>query len=122
MDINLDNVTTYDSQGNYIAHDLSKAQKIISSYGTVKSRFRLNDARIRRKVFQKYVKLQKNRIHNILHYTSKKIVSLKITDKCSHDAQHLPGLVEQVSYHETITKTLADAIYDSKSNFSFLHQ
>lgn len=75
IDRNLDNVTTYNTHGNYIIHDLSKAQKIIASYGTVKSRFRRNDSRIRRKIFQKYGKLQKNRVHNILHYTSKKIVS-----------------------------------------------
>jgi putative transposase len=75
IDRNLDNVTTYDTYGNCIAHDLSKAQKIIASYGTVKSRFRRNDTRIRRKIFQKYGKLQKNRVHDILHYTSKKIVS-----------------------------------------------
>ena len=75
IDRNLDNVTTCNTRGNCIAHDLSKAQKIIISYGIVKSRFRRNDSRIRRKIFQKYGKLQKNRVHNILHYTSKKIVS-----------------------------------------------
>lgn len=75
IDRNLNNVTTYDTHGNHIAHDLSKAQKIIESYSTVKSRFRRNDVRIRRKIFQKYGKLQKNRVHNILHCTSKKIIS-----------------------------------------------
>lgn len=75
IDRNLNNVTICDVHGNCIAHDRSKAQKIIASYGTVKSRFRRNDIRIRRKIFQKYGKLQKNRVHDILHYTSKKIVS-----------------------------------------------
>ena len=75
IDRNLDNVTTYDIHGNGIAYDLSKTQKIIASYDIVKSRFKRNDSRIRRKIFQKYGKLQKNRVHNILHYTSKKIVS-----------------------------------------------
>ena len=75
IDRNLDNVTTYDSKGNCIAYDLSKNQRIIASYNIVKSRFRRNDSRIRKKIFQKYGKLQKNRVHNILHCTSKKIVS-----------------------------------------------
>lgn len=75
IDRNLDNVTTYDSKGNFVVHDLSKAQRIIASYSAVKSKLRRNDARIRKKLFQKYGKLQKNRVHNILHCTSKKIVS-----------------------------------------------
>ena len=75
IDRNLDNVTTYDSKRTCVVHDLSKAQQIIASYNTVKSKFRRNDIRIRRKIFQKYGKLQKNRVHNILHYTSKRIVS-----------------------------------------------
>ena len=75
IDRNLNNVTTYDTHGNCIVHDLFQAQKIIASYSTVKSKFKRNDSRIRRKIFQKYGKLQKNRVHGILHYTSKKIVS-----------------------------------------------
>jgi hypothetical protein len=61
------------------------------------------------------------KIHVGVDVVSKKIVSLKITDERSHDAQHLPGLVEQALYHGTITKVLADAAYDSKNNFSFLY-
>ena len=75
IDRNLNNVTTYDSKGSSIVYDLSKAQGIIASYGRVKSKFRRNDSRIGKKIFQKYGNLQKNRIHNILHYTSKKITS-----------------------------------------------
>ena len=75
IDRNLNNVTTCDMSGSCIVHDLSKAQKIIESYGTVKSRFKRNDSRIRKKIYQKYGELQTNRVHNILHCTSKKIVS-----------------------------------------------
>ncbi|HEX5458125.1 MAG TPA: transposase [Candidatus Nitrosotalea sp.] len=75
IDRNLDNVTAYDSNGSNTVHDLSKAQKIIASYSTVKSKFRRNDSRIRKKIFQKYGKLQKNKVHDILHCTSKKIIS-----------------------------------------------
>ncbi len=75
IDRNVDNITTYDTQGRCNVHDLSKASQIINAYNGVKSRFRRNDARIKKKIFQKYGKLQKNRVHNILHCTSKKIVS-----------------------------------------------
>ena len=75
IDRNLNNVTTCDSQGKCIVHDLSKAQRIVASYSAVKRKFRRNDSRVRKKLFQKYGKLQKNRVHNILHCTSKKIVS-----------------------------------------------
>ncbi|HKU32477.1 MAG TPA: transposase [Candidatus Nitrosotalea sp.] len=75
IDRNLENVTTYNSQGNCIVYDLAKAQRIVTSYCRIKSKFRRNDSRIRKKIFQKYGKLQKNRAHSILHYTSKKIVS-----------------------------------------------
>lgn len=75
IDRNLNNVTTYNSKGSCIVYDLSKAQGIIISYGRVKSKFRRNGSRVSKKIFQKYGRLQKNRIHDILHYTSKKITS-----------------------------------------------
>jgi hypothetical protein len=61
------------------------------------------------------------KIHVGVDVASKKIVSLKITDERSHDAQHLPSLVQQASSCGTITKALVDAAYDSKNNFSFLY-
>lgn len=61
------------------------------------------------------------KIHVGVDVNSKKIVALKITDERSHDAQHLPSLVEQASCHGTIYKVLADAAYDSKNNFSYLY-
>jgi Transposase DDE domain len=61
------------------------------------------------------------KIHVGVDVASKKIVSLKITDERSHDAQHLPSLVQQASSCGIITKVLADAAYDSKNNFSYLY-
>lgn len=58
-----------------IIHDLHKATKIKARYRHVKSRFRRNDIRIRRKIFQKYGTKEKNRVHQLLHSVSKKIVS-----------------------------------------------
>lgn len=61
------------------------------------------------------------KIHVGVDTNSKKIVSLKITDERSHDAQHLPSLVHQASSSGKIVKVLADAAYDSKNNFSYLY-
>jgi hypothetical protein len=52
---------------------------------------------------------------------TKKIVSLKITDDHSHDAQHLPELVAQASQKGNVVKVLADGAYDSENNFSYLY-
>lgn len=75
IDRNLNNLTTCDSSGGYVIHDLANAQKIITLYGTVKSKFKRNDVRIRKKIFQKYGKLQRNRVNNILNCASKNITS-----------------------------------------------
>lgn len=61
------------------------------------------------------------KIHVGVDTNSKKIVSLKITDERSHDAQHLPAIVEQASRHGKVVKALADPAYDSKNNFSYLY-
>lgn len=45
----------------------------------------------------------------------------KITDECSHDAQHLPSIVGQASCHGKVVKVLTDAAYDSKNNFSYTY-
>jgi hypothetical protein len=60
------------------------------------------------------------KIHVCVDINSKKIVSLKITDEKSHDAKHLPDLVEEAQNHRKVIKALADAAYDSKNNFSYL--
>ncbi|MDE1762826.1 MAG: transposase [Thaumarchaeota archaeon] len=44
-----------------------------------------------------------------------------MTDERSHDAQHLPSLVDRASRHGRVTKALADPAYDSKNNFSYLY-
>ncbi|MDE2591019.1 MAG: hypothetical protein KGL95_15285 [Patescibacteria group bacterium] len=54
IDRNLNNLTTCDSSGDYIIHDLANAQKIITLYGIVKSKFKRNDVRIRKRIFQKW--------------------------------------------------------------------
>jgi len=75
IDRNLDNVTTFDSQNNLIVHDLQKATKIKEVYRNVKSRFKRNDVRIRKKIFTKYGVKEKNKVYQILHVVSKRITS-----------------------------------------------
>ncbi len=75
IDRNLDNITTFDSQNNLIVHDLQKATKIKEVYRNVKSRFKRNDVRIRKKIFTKYGVKEKNRVYQILHVVSKRITS-----------------------------------------------
>jgi len=61
------------------------------------------------------------KIHVGVDVNSKKIVALKITDERSHDAQHLPSLVDEAMRRGRVVKTLTDAAYDSKNNFSYLY-
>lgn len=75
VDRNLDNATTFDTQNKFITYNLQKANEIKQSYRYVKSKFRRNDIRIRKKIFSKYGKKEKNRIHDILHKTSKQIAN-----------------------------------------------
>ena len=75
IDRSLDNATSFDSGGKFTIYDLSRANQIKSKYKKIKSHFRRNDVRIRKKIFSKYGKKEKNRVHQILHNASKKIVS-----------------------------------------------
>ncbi|MBI5378371.1 MAG: hypothetical protein HZA82_07090, partial [Thaumarchaeota archaeon] len=75
IDRNLDNITCADSKGNTQQIDLSEATQIKQTYRRVKSHFKRNDVRIRTKLFQKYGTKQKNRVNQLLHKTSKQLVS-----------------------------------------------
>lgn len=61
------------------------------------------------------------KMHVGVDVASKKVVSIKITDERSHDAKHLPSIVDDAQNHGRIIKVLADAAYDSKNNFSHLY-
>ena len=75
IDRNLDNITMLDTENNLTVHNLHKVTKIKERYRYVKSKFRRNDVRIRKKIFQKYGTREKNRVHQILHSVSKKVIS-----------------------------------------------
>jgi len=74
VDRNLDNATTFDTQNKSTIYDLQKANQIKQTCRQTKSKFKRNDARIRKKIFSKYGKKEKNRVHDIIHKTSKQII------------------------------------------------
>ena len=74
IDRNLDNVTTADSDGSTLRHDLGRATEIKARCRETKSHFKRNDARIRRVVYGKYGRIQRNRVNSLLHNVSASIV------------------------------------------------
>jgi len=75
VDRNLDNVTTCNTDKNIIVYNMSKVPEITQKYRRVKSNFKRNDARIRRRIFQKYGVKQRHKVQNILHKISQKITT-----------------------------------------------
>ena len=75
IDRNLDNVTVASDEGDVKRFDFSEASKIKATYRLVKSHFKRNDVRIRKRVFGKYGRKQRNRVNQRLHLVSKQIVS-----------------------------------------------
>ncbi len=74
IDRNLDNVTITDSGGNIQKYDLSRATEIKEDCRQAKMGFKRNDYRIRKQVYAKYGRIQRNKVGWILHNTSASIV------------------------------------------------
>ena len=74
IDINLDNVTVASTDRTVRTFDLSRATAIKVDYRSVRSHFKRNDARIKRRIFSKYAVNQRNRVQPLLHNVSKRIV------------------------------------------------
>src|SRR3989442_15889270 len=62
IDRNLDNVTIADSDGGTLRYDLAGATEVKARCRETKRHFRRNDARIRRGVYGKYGRIQRNRV------------------------------------------------------------
>jgi len=67
-------VTTADSDGSILRHDLGRATEVKARCRETKSHFKRNDARIRRRVYGKYGAIQRNRVGWLLHNVSASIV------------------------------------------------
>ncbi len=92
IDRNLDNVTLADSGGSVLRFDLSEATRIKSVYREVKSHLRRNDVRIMRQVSGKYGALQRNKVAQILHRTSRAVVDRARRGKFGIVLEDLKGM------------------------------
>jgi len=92
LDRNLDNVTAASSDGKIEVIDLSKATRIKVTYKDVKSHFKRDDVRIRRKVYGKYGRKEKNKVSQILHLVSKSIASQAKEKKFGIVMEELTGI------------------------------
>jgi len=75
IDMNLDNITCFSSDGKTRVYDISPVTKMKYKYRKIKSNFKRDDVRIRKKLFQKYGVNQKNRENALFHKISKRLVS-----------------------------------------------
>jgi len=74
IDRNLNNATTADSDGSTQRYDLGRATEVKARCRDTKSHFKRNDLRIRRVVYGKYGRIQRNRVGWLLHNVSASIV------------------------------------------------
>ena len=92
LDRNVGNVATATLDGTTTIYDLSEAAKIKMMYREIKSHFRRNDARVAKKVQQKYGKLQRDRVQPILHNVSKRIVQKAKAEHFGIVMENLKGI------------------------------
>ena len=74
IDRNLDNVTMADTAGKTSRNSLDKETLSKALCRMTKSRFHRNDARIRRYIYGKYGRIERNRVNPVLHNASASIV------------------------------------------------
>ena len=74
IDMNLENATIVDDSGKTTIFDMSRIVASKMKYREVLSHFKRNDARIQKKLKQKYGRKQKNREETFLHQKSKETV------------------------------------------------
>ena len=75
MDLNLDNITTYDSKCCVKITDMSKVRRIREKCRRKVGHFKRNDHRIRKKIASKYGKKERDRTNPIMHAAVNEIVS-----------------------------------------------
>jgi len=74
LDLNLENVTTFDTEGRSEVYDLSDVGRANELYRRITSRFRRHDLRVKTRLFRKYATLKSDRTSAILHRVSSEIV------------------------------------------------
>lgn len=92
IDRNLDNITVAFSNSETKRFDLSKATEIKAKYREVKSHFKRNDVRIRKRIFGKYGRKQRNRVNQMLHCVSKRIVERAKAERLGIVMENIKGI------------------------------
>lgn len=92
IDRNLDNVTMVDTDGNIRTYDTHTANEIKATCKQTKQRLTRNDVRIRKIVYSKYGKLQKNKVDWILHNVSKRIVRHAKQNRMAIGMENIKGI------------------------------
>jgi putative transposase len=59
IDRNFNNATSFDTTGKFMVYNLEKTNQIKTVYKEVKSKFKRNDVRIKKKIYSKYGKKEK---------------------------------------------------------------
>ncbi len=80
VDRNLRNLTI-GNEGNVVHYDLSKAVDIAENTRSIVKSFKRNDVRIRKKIAGKYGKRRQNRVNQLFHHVSKKVVATTKQEK-----------------------------------------
>ena len=74
IDRNLNNLTVANTENHIERYDLSKATKVKSQCRRTKKRFSRNDAKVKKEIFSKYGRLERNRVGWMLHNVSANII------------------------------------------------
>jgi putative transposase len=92
LDRNFDNVTVADSNGLIMRHDLMEATETKTMYREVTSHMNRNDFRVKQRVYAKYGVRQRNRVKQLLHRTSKQIITEAKSSKSAIVMERLTGI------------------------------
>jgi len=92
LDINLENITTWDSQGSNQVFDLSSLIRLHETYRRVMSRFKRHDLRVRGVFLRKYGTLERNARKALLHNVSSAIVKRARDKRQAIVMENLTGL------------------------------
>jgi putative transposase len=93
LDRNLDNVTSAPSDDSVQCYNHAKATEIRALYREIRSHARRNDHRTTRRIFAKYGGKERNRVQQLLHQTSKRIVEE------AKQKQHAIGMEKLLRIH-----------------------
>lgn len=100
IDRNLRNLTVGNENG-VVQYDLSKTVDIAENTRSITKSFKRNDLRIRKKIYSKYGMRKKNRVNQILHHVSKRVVQKAKEVKSAiafEDIRHIRKLYRKGNY------------------------